>query len=178
VFLDPGVATGRGWPASWYEGDNGYVAMVARSRGSIGPAAGSPRSASSSRRTAGPVSNPTGCATSSKAALSRVKPRTREEVTWDDRPGDVDRLADVHSLRLGFAYRRRERAHQPTDAEASGAGERDHRSSPPPIGNAIFDATGAAHRQVPFTPERVKAALGAVARSGEAARSDLVMTKA
>jgi CO/xanthine dehydrogenase Mo-binding subunit len=27
------------------------------------------------------------------------------------------------------------------------------------IGNAIFDATGARVRQVPFTPERVKAAL-------------------
>ena len=28
------------------------------------------------------------------------------------------------------------------------------------IGNAIFDATGARLRQVPFTPERVKAAMG------------------
>jgi nicotinate dehydrogenase subunit B len=28
-------------------------------------------------------------------------------------------------------------------------------------GNAIFDATGARIRQVPFTPERVKAALDA-----------------
>jgi len=30
------------------------------------------------------------------------------------------------------------------------------------IGNAIFDATGARIRQIPFTPERVKAALGRV----------------
>jgi nicotinate dehydrogenase subunit B len=29
------------------------------------------------------------------------------------------------------------------------------------LGNAIFDATGARVRQVPFTPERVKAALAA-----------------
>jgi CO/xanthine dehydrogenase Mo-binding subunit len=28
------------------------------------------------------------------------------------------------------------------------------------LGNAIFDATGARLRQIPFTPERVKAALG------------------
>ena len=29
------------------------------------------------------------------------------------------------------------------------------------IGNAVFDATGARLREVPFTPERVKAALAA-----------------
>ena len=29
------------------------------------------------------------------------------------------------------------------------------------VGNAIFDATGARIRQVPFTAERIKAALGA-----------------
>ena len=29
------------------------------------------------------------------------------------------------------------------------------------VGNAIFDATGARLREVPFTPERVKAALTA-----------------
>ena len=30
------------------------------------------------------------------------------------------------------------------------------------IGNAVFDATGARLREVPFTPERVKAALGSL----------------
>jgi nicotinate dehydrogenase subunit B len=29
------------------------------------------------------------------------------------------------------------------------------------VGNAIFDATGARLRQVPFTPERVKTAIAA-----------------
>jgi nicotinate dehydrogenase subunit B len=29
------------------------------------------------------------------------------------------------------------------------------------IGNAIFDATGARIREVPFTPQRIKAALAA-----------------
>ena len=33
------------------------------------------------------------------------------------------------------------------------------------VGNAIFDATGARIRQVPFTPERVKAALDARGQS-------------
>jgi CO/xanthine dehydrogenase Mo-binding subunit len=30
------------------------------------------------------------------------------------------------------------------------------------IGNAVFDATGARLREVPFTPERVKATLGSL----------------
>jgi hypothetical protein len=37
--------------------------------------------------------------------------------------------------------------------------ERDPRMSPTVIAYAIFDATGARIRQIPFTPERVKAVL-------------------
>jgi nicotinate dehydrogenase subunit B len=33
------------------------------------------------------------------------------------------------------------------------------------IGNAVFDATGARLREVPFTPERVKAVLQAIGTS-------------
>ena len=47
-----------------------------------------------------------------------------------------------------------------TDGEAMGAGETAITVVAAAIGNAIFDATGARLRQVPFTPERVKAALG------------------
>ena len=43
--------------------------------------------------------------------------------------------------------------------EATGAGELAITIVAPAIANAIFDATGARIRQVPFTPERVKAAL-------------------
>ena len=42
-----------------------------------------------------------------------------------------------------------------------GAGETSVTVTAAAIGNAIFDATGARVRQVPFTPERVKAALDA-----------------
>jgi CO/xanthine dehydrogenase Mo-binding subunit len=45
------------------------------------------------------------------------------------------------------------------DAEATGAGETAVTVTAAAIANAIFDATGARVRQVPFTPERVKAAL-------------------
>jgi CO/xanthine dehydrogenase Mo-binding subunit len=47
------------------------------------------------------------------------------------------------------------------DAEAMGAGETTITVTAAAIGNAIFDATGARVRELPFTPERVKAALDA-----------------
>jgi nicotinate dehydrogenase subunit B len=43
-----------------------------------------------------------------------------------------------------------------------GAGEVVITAIPGAIGNAIYDATGARLREVPFTPARVKAALAAV----------------
>jgi nicotinate dehydrogenase subunit B len=45
--------------------------------------------------------------------------------------------------------------------KATGAGETAITLAAAAIGNAIFDATGARVRQVPFTPERVTAALSA-----------------
>ncbi|HEX2331502.1 MAG TPA: hypothetical protein VHN74_22450, partial [Candidatus Angelobacter sp.] len=52
------------------------------------------------------------------------------------------------------------------DGPALGAGETAITVVPAAIGNAIFDATGVRLREVPFTPERVKAAI-VQARSGE-----------
>jgi CO/xanthine dehydrogenase Mo-binding subunit len=43
-----------------------------------------------------------------------------------------------------------------------GAGEPSAAVIPSAISNAVFDATGARLRTVPFTPKRVKAALGAL----------------
>ena len=51
-----------------------------------------------------------------------------------------------------------------SDVEATGAGETAITIVAPAVGNAIFDATGVRIRQVPFTPERVKAALAQVAQ--------------
>jgi CO/xanthine dehydrogenase Mo-binding subunit len=45
------------------------------------------------------------------------------------------------------------------DEEATGAGELAITVVPAAIANAIFDATGARIREVPFTSERVKTAL-------------------
>ena len=43
-----------------------------------------------------------------------------------------------------------------------GAGEPTTRVVPPAIANAFFDATGVRLRRVPFTPERVRAALRSI----------------
>ena len=45
------------------------------------------------------------------------------------------------------------------DERASGAGETVITVVAAAIGNAVFDATGARLRQVPFTPERLHSAL-------------------
>ena len=47
----------------------------------------------------------------------------------------------------------------PAGVPATGAGETAITVTPAAIGNAIFDATGARLRDLPFTPERVNAAL-------------------
>jgi nicotinate dehydrogenase subunit B len=47
------------------------------------------------------------------------------------------------------------------DEEAMGAGETTITLTAAAIGNAVFDATGGRLREVPFTPDRVKQALGA-----------------
>jgi nicotinate dehydrogenase subunit B len=49
----------------------------------------------------------------------------------------------------------------PSGVPATGAGETAITVTPAAIGNAVFDASGVRLRQVPFTPERVCAALRA-----------------
>jgi nicotinate dehydrogenase subunit B len=46
------------------------------------------------------------------------------------------------------------------DQPALGAGEPSHITTAAAVANAIFDATGARVRQIPFTPERIRMALG------------------
>jgi nicotinate dehydrogenase subunit B len=48
---------------------------------------------------------------------------------------------------------------------ATGAGETSITVTPAAIGNAIFSATAARVRQLPFTPARVLAAMGAPKRA-------------
>ena len=85
-----------------------------------------------------------------------------EEVTWDDQKvtsvdwrsyGSWTGWSDLPAIETVLINR--------PDEEATGAGETAITIVAAAIGNAIFDATGARVRQVPFTPERVKAVLQA-----------------
>jgi CO/xanthine dehydrogenase Mo-binding subunit len=85
-----------------------------------------------------------------------------EEITWDDRKVTSIDWQSYTTLPLGIQVPSIESIliDRP-GAKATGAGETAITLSAAAIGNAIFDATGARIRQVPFTPDRVKAALAA-----------------
>jgi CO/xanthine dehydrogenase Mo-binding subunit len=155
-----GVATGRGIACVVYEGNNGYVAMVAE----VDVDRGSGRV--TARRfvvaqDCGPISNPDGMRNQIEGGtLQGLSRALGEQVTWDDAHVTSIDWRTYHSLPLGLAAPTIESVLiNRRDAEANGAGETAITVVAAAVGNAIFDATGARVREVPFTPERVKAAL-------------------
>ncbi len=155
-----GVASGRGMACVVYEGDNGYVAIVADVE--VNAATGK---VVAKRlfvaQDCGPVSNPDGMRNQLEGgALQGLSRALGEEVTWDDRKVTSIDWRTYHSMTLGDEMPVIESVlidHH--DAEATGAGETAITVVAAAVGNAIFDATGVRIRQVPFTPDRVKAAL-------------------
>jgi len=157
-----GVARGRGIACVLYEGDNGYCAMVAdvevdQSTGRL-----------TVKRLVmghdcGPMSNPDGVRSQLEGgALQGMSRALGEEVTWDDRKVTSIDWRTYRSLPLGFDVPVLESVLiNRADGEAMGAGETSITLSAAAIGNAIFDATGARIREVPFTPDRVKRMLDA-----------------
>ena len=85
-----------------------------------------------------------------------------EEVTWDEQKVTSVDWRTYHTLPLGFNVPKVDCVllNRPEE-EATGAGETSITVIAAAIGNAMFDATGARLRQIPFTAERVKAALAA-----------------
>jgi nicotinate dehydrogenase subunit B len=157
-----GVASGRGIGCVVYEGDNGYVAMVAELDVNQGTGEVVVRRLVIAQD-CGPVSNPDGMRNQLEGgALQGLSRAMGEEVTWDDRQVTSIDWRTYHSLPLGFAVPSIESVLiNRTDAEARGAGETAITVVAAAVGNAIFDATGARIREVPFTPDRVKRALAA-----------------
>jgi len=157
-----GVASGRGMACVAYEGDNGYAAMVAELE--VNQDSGQVNvKRMVVAQDCGPISNPDGMKNQLEGgALQGMSRALGEEVTWDDqRVTSVD-WRTYRSLPLGIAVPAIESVLiNRADAEATGSGETSITIVAAAIGNAIFDATGARIRQVPFTPERVKAALDA-----------------
>ena len=157
-----GIAGGRGMACVLYEGDNGYSAMVAEIEvdQDTGKIVVKRMVASCD---VGPISNPDGLRNQTEGgALQGLSRALLEEVTWDDQKVTSVDWETYRSLPVGFAVPKIESVliNRP-DEEAKGAGETSITLVAAAIGNAIFDATGARIRQVPFTPRRVKAALDA-----------------
>jgi CO/xanthine dehydrogenase Mo-binding subunit len=156
------VVSGRGVACVLYEGDNGYNAIVAEVDVNQDTGAVVVRRMIASSDV-GPISNPSGLRNQLEGgALQGLSRALGEEVTWDDQKITSVDWRTYHSLPLGFAVPKIESVLiNRFDGEAMGAGETSITVVAAAVGNAIFDATGARIRQIPFTPERVKAALAA-----------------
>ena len=157
-----GKVSGHGLACVCYEGDNGYVAMVADV--TVDQDAGRIQvTRLVIAQDSGPISNPDGMRNQIEGgALQGISRALGEEVTWDDRKITSVDWSSYHSLTLGFAPPAMDIVLlNQTDVEACGSGETAITVVAPAIGNAIFDATGVRLREVPFTPERVLSALRA-----------------
>ena len=156
-----GILSGRGIACVLYEGDNGYCAIVAE----VDVHQDTGRVAVKRLVIAndvGPISNPDGLKNQLEGgALHGVSRTLGEEVTWDDQKVTSIDWRTYRPLPVGAEIPKIETVliNRP-EAPAAGAGETAVTVTTAAIGNAIFDATGVRIRQVPFTPERVKAALG------------------
>jgi nicotinate dehydrogenase subunit B len=155
-----GVATGRGISCVAYEGDNGYAAMVVEVEVNQDTGKVSVKRIFASNDS-GPISNPDGLRNQVEGgALQGMSRALMEEVTWDDQKVTSIDWRTYRSLPLGFDIPKIETVLiKKLEGPASGSGETSITIVGAAIGNAIFDATGARLRQIPFTPERVKAAL-------------------
>ncbi len=154
-----GKVTGRGIACVAYEGGNGYAALIAeievdQTTGKVQP-----------KRFAighdcGPISNPDGLRNQIEGGILQGMSRALgEEITWDNHQVTSVDWETYHSLYLGIDSPIIDAVliDRPNSA-ALGAGETAITLVAAALGNAIFDATGARIREVPFTPDRIKAA--------------------
>jgi CO/xanthine dehydrogenase Mo-binding subunit len=157
-----GIVSGRGIACVGYEGENGYSGMVAEVDVNQNTGAIVVKRLVVAQD-CGPISSPDGLKNQTEGgALQGLSRALMEEVTWDDQKVTSVDWKTYHSMDLGSKVPQIETVLiNRTDEEATGAGETAITVVAAAIGNAIFDATGARVRQVPFTPERVKAALAA-----------------
>jgi nicotinate dehydrogenase subunit B len=157
-----GIAVGRGFACVAYEGHNGYAAMALEAEVNQGTGAIAVTRIVMALD-CGPVSNPDGVRNQAEGgALHGISRALLEEVTWDDQTVTSIDWRSYRTFALGSKIPTIDVVliDQPNE-DATGAGETSITVTAAAIGNAVFDATGVRLRQVPFTPERVKAALSA-----------------
>jgi nicotinate dehydrogenase subunit B len=154
------TVSGRGIACVAYEGDNGYAALVAEVDVDLQTGMVRPKRFVIALD-CGPISNPDGLRNQTEGGILQGMSRALvEEVTWDNRRVTSVDWETYNSLHLDYEMPTVETVFvTPANVPATGAGETAITVTPAAIGNAIFDATGARLRTLPFTPERVKAAL-------------------
>jgi CO/xanthine dehydrogenase Mo-binding subunit len=157
-----GVVQGRGVACVAYEGRNGYAALVADVDVDLTSGVVQPRRFVIAID-CGPISNPDGLRNQVEGGILQGMRRSLvEEVIWDEQRVTSTDWESYQSLRLDYEIPVIETIFvTPDGVAATGAGETSITVTPAAIGNAIFNATGARIREVPFTPARIKAALAA-----------------
>lgn len=154
------VASGRGLACVLYEGDNGYCALVAF----VNVIAASGQIVVTrlvASQDCGPISSPDGMKNQIEGgALQGLSRALGEAVTWDDtRVTSIDwRTYRSLSMSAEVPVIESVLIDRPEEG-AMGAGETTITLTAAAVGNAVFDATGVRIREVPFTPDRIRAAL-------------------
>ena len=154
------VANGRSIACVDYEGGNGYAALVAHVEINLATGVVRPKRFFLAMD-CGPVSNPDGLKNQCEGGILQAVSRSLvEQVTWDNKRVTSVDWETYKSLYLDYDMPTIECVFVAQDGvPALGAGETSITVTPAAIGNAIFDATGARLRTIPFTPEGVLNAL-------------------
>jgi CO/xanthine dehydrogenase Mo-binding subunit len=155
-----GVVSGRGIACVDYEGGNGYAALIAEVAVNLETGLVRPTRFVVALD-CGPISNPDGLRNQIEGGILQGMSRALvEEVTWNNQRITSTDWETYNSLHLDYEMPPIESVFvTPDGVPAIGAGETAITVTPAAIGNAIFDATGGRLRDLPFTPERVTAAL-------------------
>jgi nicotinate dehydrogenase subunit B len=153
-------AAGRGVAFAWYENDQALVGCIAEVE--LDTASGVIRvKRVVVAHDCGLIINPDGVRNQVEGNVIQSLSRTLKEevrfdplairsVDWETYP--ILTFTEVPEVEIVLIDR--------LDLPAVGAGEPATVTTAAAVANAVYDATGARLRQIPFTPERVKAALG------------------
>ena len=153
------IATGRGFAAMQYEGIDGYAGVVCEVE--VNKKTGKVRvTRVVVSHDVGIIINPSGLKSQIEGnVVHGVSRALKEEVVLDGKTSksrdwesyQVLRFTELPEIKIALINR-------PNEAP-TGSGENAMTAIPPAVANAVFDATGARIRRLPFTPARVKAAL-------------------
>jgi CO/xanthine dehydrogenase Mo-binding subunit len=153
------VAEGRGVAFTRYENDQAIVACIAEVQ--VEKSTGVVRvKRLVAAHDCGLIINPDGVKNQIEGNMVQSLSRAlKEEVRFDERritsadwtSYPILTFSEIPEMEIVLLSR--------PDQPALGAGEPSTVTTAPAVANAIFDATGVRLRQMPFTPERVRAAL-------------------